>query len=103
MTNNNSSTSFWNRLTVGPKMAIIPIFFIVATITTLTYTVMTVEGQKGDALLIEFAGRQRMLNQKHISETLLVSQGLAPKEQLDYVRKVWLDTQDAFINGGRVV
>jgi methyl-accepting chemotaxis protein len=84
-------------------MAIIPLFFIIATATTLIYTVMTVEGQKGDALLIEFAGRQRMLNQKHISQTLLVSQGLATREQLDYTRKVWLDTQDDFINGGRVV
>lgn len=84
-------------------MAIIPLFFIVATATILIYTVITVEGQKGDALLIEFSGRQRMLNQKHLAETLMVSQGLAPKENLEYARKVWLDTQDAFINGGRVV
>lgn len=84
-------------------MAIIPIFFIIATVTMLTYTVMTVEGQKGDALLIEFTGRQRMLNQKQLAETMMVSQGLAPKEQLDSTRKVWLDTQESFINGGRVV
>src|SRR5437763_11399598 len=101
--NNNSRISFWNRLNVGPKIAIIPTFFIIATITILTYTVMTVEAQKGDALLIEFAGRQRMLNQKQLAETVLVSQGLAPKEQLEYARKVWLDTQEAFINGGRDV
>jgi len=103
MNNNNARVSFWNRLTVGPKMAIIPLFFIVATAITLTYTVTTVEGQKGDALLIEFAGRQRMLNQKHVAETVLVSQGLAPREQLEYARKVWVDTQSAFLNGGRVV
>ena len=69
----------------------------------LTYTVMTVEGQKGDALLIEFAGRQRMLNQKQLAETLMLSQGLAPKEQLEYARKVWLDSQESLINGGRIV
>ncbi|MEO6786251.1 MAG: methyl-accepting chemotaxis protein [Chthoniobacteraceae bacterium] len=101
--NNNSRVSFWNRLNVGPKMAIIPFFFIIATATIIIYTVVTVEGQKGDALLIEFAGRQRMLHQKQFAETLMVSQGLAPREDLEYARKLWLDTQDALINGGRVV
>ncbi len=101
--NNNSRVSLWNRLTVGPKMAIIPLFFIIATAIILTYTVTTVEGQKGDAALIEFAGRQRMLNQKHLAETVFTSQGLVPRDRLDYARKVWVDTQDAFINGGRVV
>jgi len=101
--NNNSRASFWNRLNVGPKIASIPLFFIIAIITVLTYTVVTVEGQKGDALLIEFAGRQRMLNQKHIAQTLQTSQGLVTREQLEYIRKVWLDTQDAFVNGGQVV
>jgi len=101
--NNPPRVSLWNQLTVGPKMAIIPLFFIIATATILTYTVITVEGQKGDAILIEFAGRQRMLNQKQLAETLMVSQGLAAREQLEYARKVWLDTQDAFLNGGHVV
>jgi methyl-accepting chemotaxis protein len=101
--NHNSRISFWNRLNVGPKIAVIPIFFILATITILTYTVMTVENQKGDGLLIELAGRQRMLNQKHIGETVLVSQGLASGDQLNSVQKVWLESQEALIGGGRVI
>ena len=34
---------------------------------------------------------------------IMTDKGLATREQLEYSRKVWLDTQEAFLNGGRVV
>src|SRR6266478_2033159 len=103
MTTHTNNVSFFNRLRVGAKIAIIPLFFICALAAIITYTITTLEEQKVDSQLIEFIGRQRMLNQKNLGDAVMVSEGLVPKEQWDYTRKVWLETQDSFINGGAVV
>ena len=58
------------RLSIGQKMAFIPGLFIIALVGILLYTIVTLQGQQSDAVVINLAGRQRMLNQRHLKEVL---------------------------------
>lgn len=97
------SPGFLGRLRVGPKITIIPLFFIAAVIAIVWFTVYTLQDRETEATLLEIVGRQRMLQQQYFAQTLLVSQGRLPVERLRYTGQVWTDTQLALINGGPVV
>ena len=75
----NDRPTILGRLNVGPKVAIIPLFFILDVAVIMAYTVTTIQTQRSDADLIRICTRQRDLNQRHTKEVLLVSQGLAPR------------------------
>jgi len=44
-----------------------------------------------------------MLQQQHFATALLIAQGKASREKLDYLRKVWLDGQKALTYGGPIL
>jgi len=67
----------------------------------LVYTLFTFQSQRSDAVVIDLAGRQRMLNTKHIMQILLVSQGLPGDYR--YTREVLHGTLDALIHGGPAI
>lgn len=94
------SSSIWRDLRVGTKIIIIPLFFIAALLAILYFTITTLNNQKNDFMIMELVGRQRMLQQAQFSNALLVADQRIPRESLDYVRKVWLDTQRALLDGG---
>lgn len=97
------SPGFLGRLRVGPKITIIPLFFIAAIVAIVWFTVYTVADRESEATVLELVGRQRMLQQQHFLHSVLVSQGRLPVERLRYTAQVWLDSQQALINGGPVV
>lgn len=97
------SPGFLGRLRVGPKITIIPLFFIAALAAIVWFSVYTLGDQETDALVIELVGRQRMLQQQHFAQSMLVAQGRLPVERLRYTQQVWIDTQQALINGGAAV
>ncbi len=57
--------------------------------------------QKHDSLVINLAGRQRMLNQKMTKEILLFSEGHLSSEKVANTIKVFHDTLDSLEHGGR--
>jgi PAS domain S-box-containing protein len=67
----------------------------------LVYTITTIQHEQSNAVLIDMAGRQRMLFQKHINDVLLTSQGVSA----DYfsTRELIHSTLHALMNGGSVV
>lgn len=94
------STSFINRLRIGQKLAIIPTLFILASLGIFIYTLTTLYNQKSDAVLIDVAGRQRMLNQRQFKEILLVANGF--EADYHFTRDMFNETLDALQNGGKV-
>lgn len=88
----------WKLSSIGGKLIGIAALFILAIAIILIYTLAAIHDQKQDALVIDLAGRQRMLNQQQLKEVLLASQGL----QADYAdtQGVMLQTLEALINGG---
>ncbi|HHB74937.1 MAG TPA: hypothetical protein ENK84_00130 [Desulfobulbus sp.] len=59
------------ELTVGKKLRVLTIFFLATLSVIILYTSFTLYRQKGDGLVINIAGRQRMLSQKFTKEFFL--------------------------------
>ncbi|MGV3531576.1 MAG: methyl-accepting chemotaxis protein, partial [Chthoniobacteraceae bacterium] len=89
-------------MSVRTKIVLLPTFFILAILLTILFTVLTVNSQRRDAVVIEINGRQRMLHERHFKEVLLVASGEATRESLAETRKVVNGTQEALIRGGEV-
>ena len=60
----------FNRLSVSRKLLTTFFFFCLILISTISYTVITLQQQKADSTVIDIAGRQRMLTQKYTMEIL---------------------------------
>jgi len=95
------SSNIWRDLRVGTKITLIPIFFIIALLSILYFTINTLRNQENDLMIMELVGRQRMLQQAQFATALLVSDNLATPESLKYLREVWLQTQQALLEGGQ--
>jgi methyl-accepting chemotaxis protein len=93
----------WSRTSVGKKITLISIFFVFGLIAIILLSIRTAEEQKEKARVIELVGRQRMLQTQQINLVQQIQRQLAPRTALDYFRKVWIETQEALINGGPVV
>ena len=67
----------------------------------MVYTTTTIQKEKSNAILIDMAGRQRMLFQKHINEVFLSSQGFTA----DYTstRELLRSTLNSLMKGGSVI
>lgn len=113
---NESHRSFWRDLPVWRKLTAIPALFIVGTAAILLYTLTTIQDQQSDSLVIDMAGRQRMLNQRQLTQ-LILSTGQFRTEQtqellegtasevtrnIDHqqTRKVLYESLQSLINGG---
>ena len=89
------------RSKLGRRFTVITVMFLSVLLGILSYTITTLQNEKSNALLIDIAGRQRMLFQKHINEVFLTSQGV----QADYpsTRELSHSTLNALMEGGLVV
>lgn len=95
--------SSWNDLSVGAKLTFIPLFFLCILGLVLYSTISTSKDQQGNIEVVEKVGRQRMLQQQHFATALLIMQGKATRERLDYIRTTWLDGQKALTYGGPIL
>src|SRR3990170_2956648 len=84
------SESFLGRFRVKTKLASVPAALILAIAVMLAYTIVTLEGQKTDSVVVDMIARQRMLNQRYLKELLLASQGA--ETEMAYTRKVLDET-----------
>lgn len=99
---NPSEQSLWKNMSVSRKIALLPAFFIAAILLTILFTVLTVSSQRRDAVVIEINGRQRMLNERHFKEVLLVAFDGQDPAELEVTRKFLNESQKALIDGGKV-
>lgn len=70
-----SHRHIFRELNLSRRFTIITIMFFGVIVGLLSYTVTTVHKDQSISFLIDVAGRQRMLLQKHINEVFLASQG----------------------------
>jgi two-component system sensor histidine kinase KdpD len=95
-------TSFWKRYFGIPAgFAGIIALYLFTMFGILAYTIFTFQSQRSDAVVIDLAGRQRMLNTKHMMQILLVSQGV--QADYGYTRKILHGTLDALTDGGEAI
>ncbi len=64
------------QLRLSHRILLIPALFIAAIFGFVAYTSTTLSGQAADGLVINLAGRQRMLNQRYTKEILLQCAGI---------------------------
>ena len=83
------------------RFTVISMMFLTVLLGLLAYNFITLQKNKSNALLIDIAGRQRMLLQRHINEVFLTSQGI-PTGYLS-TRQLMNSTLNSLMNGGLVV
>lgn len=99
-----TKTSFLGRFSIGVKLASIPILFLIAFAGTLAYTIVTLQAQKENGLYTQLFARQRVLNQIHVKDVILASQGYGGEyEDYQYARKIFYEAADAFLYGGSIL
>lgn len=83
---------------VGLKLAVVPVIFIVAMCIIVGYVITAQFARRSDADSIDIAGRQRMLIQLYIKD--LMRESLHEKNEYAYWRDTFLETQGILLNGG---
>ena len=88
-------------LTIGQRLLAMVVIFILALGAILAFTHSAVITHELDMVVMDVAGRQRMMIQRHLSQLLLASHGI----QTDFqpTEQALLHTVDALQNGGDVV
>ncbi|MEX2560909.1 MAG: methyl-accepting chemotaxis protein [Pirellulales bacterium] len=117
---NEFQRSFWRDLRVGRKLATIPALFILGIAAILLYTLSTMQDQQSDSLVVDMAGRQRMLNQRQLTQLVLATRQFATDQEqslsllkgtaaeitrnMDYeaTRQVLNDSLESLLNGGPI-
>ena len=74
---------------------------IITAISIVPLTLTIIHSRESDALVIDLAGQQRMLLERHLKEVLLVAQGV--EVQYQQTRTVLKDRVQALIQGSRTV
>jgi two-component system sensor histidine kinase KdpD len=74
--------------------------FLTVLLGIMVYTTTTIQKEKSNAILIDMAGRQRMLFERHLNEVYLTSQGITA----DYksTRELLRSTLASLMKGGSV-
>jgi methyl-accepting chemotaxis protein len=99
----NSRSSFFRDLSVSTKLILIPLFFILALGAIYYVTTSTLRVQERYVITLELVGRQRSQAHNYFNTAILLSQGQSTREELDYVERVWKETQHSLIYGGPAV
>lgn len=87
-------------LTIGQRLLAMVVIFMVALGIILAFTLTTVHNLELDAVVLDIAGRQRMMVQRYFNETILASHGI--DKDLHATQQVLLNSVDALHNGGAV-
>ena len=74
---------------------------IITALSIVPLTLTIIHSRESDALVIDLAGQQRMLLERHLKEVLLAAQGV--EVQYQQTRTVLKDRVQAFIQGSRTV
>ncbi len=90
----------FSNITARTKFSFVAVLFIAFIMGMLYYTVISMKGQRTDSLVIDLAGRQRMLNQKYMKEIILASSGFETEHEATF--ELLSETAAALKNGGRV-
>ena len=88
-------------LTIGQRLLAMVVIFIVALGAILAFTHTAVKSLERDVVVLDVAGRQRMMIQRHLNEMILASHGI--RTDIQQTQRALLHSADALRNGGEVV
>lgn len=92
----------WQRQSpVSRRLIATTTLFLLTIFGILFFTIYTIQDQEFDSIVVDLAGRQRMLNQRYMREVLLISRG--EQADLSSTQTILLNTVDALMNGGTAV
>lgn len=90
-------------MSIWQKLLIVPIVLVLALGVVVFTVIQSIESQRNDGILIDAAGRQRMLNQRYVKEVFLEAQfPQTSKSNLasENTSKLFSETLDALTYGG---
>jgi len=87
--------------TIGQRLIAMVVIFILALGTILAFAWSTVKDLELDGIVVDIAGRQRMMIQRHFNEMMMASHGVETNRQK--TQDLLLDSLDALKRGGSVV
>lgn len=88
-------------LTIGQRLLAMVVIFILALGAILAFTHTAVKTLELDVVVLDVAGRQRMMIQRHLNKLLLASHGI--RTDFQPTQQALLHSADALRNGGEVV
>lgn len=98
-TSSGSGISF--PLTIGQRLLAMVVIFMLALGAILAFARTAVKTIGVDVVVMDVAGRQRMMIQRHLNEMLLASQGI--RMDFQYTQQALLQSVDALQHGGDVI
>lgn len=101
MMNGSTDPEITFPLTIGQRLLAMVVVFMLALGAILAFTHTAVKTLELDVVVLDVAGRQRMMIQRHLNEMLLASHGI--RTDFQYTQQALLHSADALRNGGEVV
>ncbi|HYX40038.1 MAG TPA: methyl-accepting chemotaxis protein [Oligoflexus sp.] len=95
-----SSGNLLNRLSVGRKLALLPLVFTIGVGIILTLVLMQLENQKQDAMTVHLGSRVRVFQERFFNQILLNSMG--DKIDLTESKRFMTETTIALRDGGSI-
>jgi len=95
-----NANSLINKMNFTSRLLTIPMLFITSLVGVIGLNTLSLKSQEGVGVAVNVAGRQRMLNQRHMKEVLLEAAGAT--QSADGTRKLLLDSVAALRDGGAV-
>ncbi len=92
--------SILGRMNFTKRLLTIPMVFIFSLVSVIALNALSLKSQEGVGAAVNVAGRQRMLNQRHVKEVLLESVGIPASAEK--TRTLLLDSVSALRDGGAV-
>ena len=99
--NASTDTEITLPLTIGQRLLAMVVIFILALGAILAFTHTAVKTLELDVVVMDVAGRQRMMIQRHLNEMMLASHGI--RTDIQQTQQTLLHSTDALRNGGEVV
>lgn len=96
--NSRKGNILGNGKSINRSLASLPFIFVVGCVLLVATFSLQLGAQGSSAAAINLAGRQRMLNQRHVNEVLLTSDGF--ERDFEKTRNLLLESQQVLRDGG---